>query len=255
MGKIIGYSALHYGKEYLAWAMRSVEPFVDEFHILYAKDPSYGFLPDTPGLKCPDTRQELFQESHRFVKKPVFWHDGNWKNEIDHRDEITKITKGQDVDLIIVVDHDEVWYPQELKLALERTMKRTEHVIRIRQRHLWRSFHWTCDEQCMPVRFVRPKGSGEWYLSPQDYPVYHFAYAQCEFLTKYKMEIHGHKRDIRKTWFEDTFKRWTPQNPFDDVHPHHGNHQFSPRPISDMDKAAIAELMYDHPYMKLDLIR
>jgi hypothetical protein len=255
MGKRIAYYALHYGKEYLAWSMRSVQDSIDEFHMLYSAKPSFGYNPHTPGITCPDTREELVRESERFLKKPIFWHEQDWKNEAMHRDYVYKVAKDHNADIIFVVDADEVWHPLEAAQALKIVSQRPEHYTRVRSRSLWRSFNWFVEEGAMPIRFLRPEGKGEFYLGPQEYPIYHFNYAQSERTSKYRMEVHSHKAEMNRDWFETVYKRWTPQAPFDDVHPCKGNHQYNPRPIEPKDKEVVKLLMWDHPYMGLDLIR
>ena len=40
--KRIAFYALHYGREYLAWSVRSVQDAVDEIHVLYSDRPTFG---------------------------------------------------------------------------------------------------------------------------------------------------------------------------------------------------------------------
>ncbi|HXX94222.1 MAG TPA: hypothetical protein VEN81_11355, partial [Planctomycetota bacterium] len=104
--KSIAYVALHYGKDFLAWAIRSVQDAVDEIHILYAEKPSFG-RPAT--CACPDSEDELRTEAHRFLTKPLHWHRGSWPGEAAHRQEIIGIARDREVDRILVLDADEVW--------------------------------------------------------------------------------------------------------------------------------------------------
>ncbi|KKK88841.1 hypothetical protein LCGC14_2739090, partial [marine sediment metagenome] len=80
----IAYIALHYGCEYLAWAVQSVQDAVDEIHIFYVAQPSYGY---SQGTACPDSRVDLEREARRFCNKPLHWHDcGPFRGEGEHRD-------------------------------------------------------------------------------------------------------------------------------------------------------------------------
>jgi hypothetical protein len=79
----IGCLAVHYGKEYLAWAIRGLDHACDEIHVFYTAQPSFGF--EEASAKNPDTRDQLMFEANRFSKK-VHWHDVVAFNEIQHRE-------------------------------------------------------------------------------------------------------------------------------------------------------------------------
>ena len=56
MKKVIAYTALHYGKEYLADAIRSVIDYVDQYWVIYTPVGSPGHRTDAP---CPESKEEL----------------------------------------------------------------------------------------------------------------------------------------------------------------------------------------------------
>ena len=101
----IAYYALHYGKEYLAYSIRSIQDAVDEIHILYTAKPSFGHGTDAVN---PDTLVELEREAMRFATKPIIWHPGTWAQEGQHRDTIIEIAKQRGATVIATVDADEL---------------------------------------------------------------------------------------------------------------------------------------------------
>lgn len=255
MSKTIAYYAVHYGKEYLPWSLRALGNLVDEIHILYTPQPSFGHHTH---LKNPDTEAELRRAVAIYARAPVVWHTGVWRNESEHRAEILPIARRAGADVVLWVDSDEIWDPATLAGAIERVRERPEHTVRVRFLHFWRSFDWVCEDPCMPVRFIRPNGQGEWYLDRQPVPVLHFGYAQSEALTLYKQEIHGHKAEWKPNWFEQTFKRWTPG--MEDVHPtcgrnEHGVPFWTPRQTPLEIREVLDKLLPDHPYKGQAVIR
>jgi hypothetical protein len=251
--KVIAYTALHYGAEYLAWAMRSVQSNVDEFHILYTTDPSHGHTSD---LRCPETEEDLIREAHRFITKPIFWHRGKWSNESDHRSTILPIAKERGADLILWLDYDEVWDPETLKASLAEAATRPEHEIRVKFLHFWKSFGHVCSDPCMPVRIINPNGVGTFYIHNK-IPVLHFGYALKAATVFYKQSIHGHKGEWKPNWFRDTYLGWKPGQ--EDTHPTCGRNErgeafWIPRPTPPEIQNVLADQMSDHPYFSLDQI-
>ncbi len=253
----IAYFALHYGADFLAWSIRSIQNAVDEIHILYTPYPSFGQSTD---LICPETEEQLKKEAYRFLAqgKPLFWHTGRWSNEGSHRNTILQIAKDRNARLILVVDADELWDPDTAAKALidSETYHSEAHIIRARFIHFWRSLHWACEDPSLPARIINPwvKQEKEWYISPQEYPVLHFGYAQNIEITKYKQDIHGHKNEWRQGWFENKFKAWHPGSDIIDVHPTCHQDFWHPRPTPPKVKELVDKLLYDHPWYGKDLI-
>lgn len=248
--KRAAYYALHYGKEYLAWSIRSVQDAVDEIIVLYTDRPSFGH--DTP-LTCPDTEAELEREARRFLKKPLVWIRGRWGGEGQHRTEILKIAAERGIGQLLVVDADELWHPDQAARALDLSAKRTEANVLVRFVHFWRSLGWVCNDPCMPVRVLNVGGHGTWYLSPQEWPVLHFGYAQSLRLTRYKLDIHGHKAELRPGWMDHKFSPWTPLSGMKDVHPTNANF-WDPVQTDERTRELVVRLLGDHPYMSQEVI-
>jgi hypothetical protein len=248
--KRIAYCALHYGKEYLAWAVRSVQDHVDEIHFLYTPLPSFGYQ---TLLKCPDKKEELEREANRFLKIPSFWHVGRWTGEGQHRNTIGEIAAERGASQILSFDSDEVWDPDSLATALDDAAARPERNILVRFIHFWRSFKWVCRDACMPVRIINLGKKGDHFIdgSKQPVPVLHFGYAQTTKLIEYKMDCHGHKAELRGDWFKTKFLPWKPG--VGDVHPTNNNF-WTPEATDAKISGVVDRMLGDHPYNGLPLI-
>jgi hypothetical protein len=258
--KSIAYYALHYGAEYLAWSVRSIQDAVDEIHVLYTDKPSFGYA---TSLQCPETEEQLFKEAHRFLKKPMIWHKGRWETQVAHRNMIHKIAKDVGADVIFTIDADELWEPSTLKDTIDFVRMSKERVFRIRPLQFWRSIHWHCTDPMMPDRFIHVGGVGEYYISQpwsngsdfkQKYPMFHFGLAQSASLMKYRMSVSGHLPEWRPKWLEEKLLPWKPGCDLRDLHPTTKDMWKEAKPVSTEHKPILETLLGDHPYFKLDLI-
>lgn len=266
MVKTIAYIALHYGRDYLASAIRSVIDAVDEYHVLYTPVGSHGHR---TGVPCPETRDELYEIARKAAGNKFYWHEATWDYEGQQRDAIHQIVP--DADVVLVVDADEIW---DQALVYDAVMiydaavkgyKQTPTVRRYRTPmfHYWRSFHRAVihDPAC-PVRFIFPKmPEGEetytaWralddsmsHVSPL--AIHHFGYAQRPEIVEYKQLTHGHKGEWRRDmdWFHDKFMA----NAQIDCHPV-GSDAWNPEPV-DPFALGLPEWMRQHPYAQLQVI-
>lgn len=246
----IAYYALHYGCEYLAWSIRSIQDAVDEIHILYAPEPSYGHRTT---VSCPETEAQLKEQAHRFSTKLIVWHRGTWTNEGAHRTAIVQIAADRNADTVLAVDADELWDLDTVDEALQ-TVEQTRGMgsVRVRFAHFWRSFNHVCTDPSMPTRIIdmrHPDPVG--YLSPQTWPVFHFGYAQSEATMRYKWQIHGHQPELRSGWL-DRFASWKPGDR--DVHPTNEANFWDPKSVEPSMRSKLEELLHDHPYWNVDRI-
>ena len=243
----IAYYAIHYGKEWLEWSIRSVKPFVDEVHVFYTGYPSHGH---STSLVCPETALDLKIVTDRMGAE--WWNCShmhfNWEGA--HRDYAVNMCRELGADTILVVDPDEVWTPEYLTAALDEAESGTETVYRVFMRHFWRSVKWVCDDLAAPVRILRSNASNkaENYIKAIG-KVLHFGYAQSPRITFYKQDIHGHKGEWREGWFENVFMPWQPGQ--GDVHPTNVNF-WTPVPYED--NGELKQLIGDHPYFGKDII-
>lgn len=259
--KRIGFCCLYYGKSWLAWAVKAAQEAVDEIHVIYTDRPSFG---NASNVKCPDSEEELKYEASRFLQKPIFWHRGNFPNEGAHRDAIYPIAKDRGVEQILVFDSDEVFEPAMAKAALDAAVGQNG-ICRMRFMHFFRSFRWVCHDPCMPVRILnlgkdgRPK-PGEWYLSPQLRPVWHFGYMQNFELMRAKWGGgHGHQAELKLNWMVEKYFNFKP-GVTTDVHPCNGYNDktgkyfWEPEATDLETMAAMEPILGSHPWWNEELI-
>src|SRR3990167_6751416 len=176
--KVIGYTALHYGRDYLGYAIRSVIDAVEEYHVLYTSQGSHGHRSQA---HCPETRLELFEIAEAAAGAKVRWHEGSWLWEGQQRDAIFEYAP--DADVVLVLDADEIWSEELIetiaRLPAENAPVRT---LRLSMIHFWRSFHRAImHDPAWPERVIFPKASpidsGTFSLS---FPgvISHMGYAQ-----------------------------------------------------------------------------
>lgn len=244
--KITASYILHYGKQWLFHSMRSVRPFVDEIRVFYTPKPSHGH---TSQLQCPETRDELHSISKQF---DAVWHEGLYSQEGQHRDYAIASCKDAGADVILVVDADEIWLPEELSWALSEVthgdLAGKYGQYRVNMLHFWRSLDWVCRDNMYPLRIICCRPPIEGYLQHDKCQPLHMGYAQTPEIIEYKMSIHGHKAEIRPGWFEQKFLAWEPG--MGDVHPTCED-TWTPRPY---DKGLISDVVGDHPYFHLGVI-
>ena len=76
--RIVAYSAILYGKDYLHHAIRSIIDDVDEYIVLYSPIGSHGHQTHVP---CPDTREELYDIAYAAAGEKLRWFDGVWTHD------------------------------------------------------------------------------------------------------------------------------------------------------------------------------
>lgn len=242
--KVVGYMALHYGLEYMAYAIRSVIDQVDEFWILYTPFGSHGH---TSGVRCPESMNDLAQVAYKAGNGKIRWCNGRWKHEGEQRDYIHHLAP--DADLILVVDADEVWADGAAEYAIHLAMTNESRRYRIPMIHFWRSFkRAVLFDPAYPIRVINQNNAdGEATLHVS--PICHFGYAQSPALVAYKWQIHGHKNELRKDcdWFADKFMA----NAQDDCHPV-GSEYWYPELVNPA--VYLPDFMREHPNWGKDVI-
>lgn len=252
--KTIGYTALHYGADYLGYAIRSIIDHIDEYHVLYVAQGSHGHRTN---ITCPDSRAELYAIAQQAAGDKLHWHDGEWTQEGQHRDAIHEIVP--DADIVLVLDADEIWqwpgWPS--RGILEATAKVCSAIL-IPPIHYWRSFRRAIvRDPAAPSRILFPKNKDEHprYLAAaldrQDvYPlINHMGYAIIPPLMYYKWQVHGHKGQGKDfaIWFNDVFLK----NRQVDCHPI-GSEFWNPESVEPLDY--MPKWMVEHPYWGKDVI-
>ena len=99
--KIVGLTVLHYGADYLKYAIGSVIDYVDEHYVIYSAQGSHGHRTSEV---CPDTREQLAALAIEAAGSKLRWYEGEFANEGAQREYIH--TLAPDADCIILVDSD-----------------------------------------------------------------------------------------------------------------------------------------------------
>lgn len=207
--KVVGFTALHYGRDYLRYAIASIIDHIDEYHVAYSAIGSHGHRTQ---IRCPETRDELYSIASEAAGSKLRWHDGEWPYEGAQRDSIHQYAP--DADVIIVLDADEIWHPELIKWAvnpIDGTGETRGQRIRVGMIHYWRSFHRAIiHDPAIPTRIIYPKvAKSEGALDSRHIQqvISHFGYAQRPEIVKYKLETHGHRNEIRHDvdWFNDVY--------------------------------------------------
>ena len=254
--KSIACYALHYGLEYLPWSIRSIQDAVDEIHVFYAWEPSYGHTQNVP---CPEHELELQTAAHRFANKPIYWHVGKWNSEHEHRDAFIALAHEIRADLILVVDADELWAPGSAEKALKHVYDKCyAGRWRCQFQNFWRSFDWEIRDEFQSIRVVDmrfPLFLDSCIEDNSIEPVFHYGYAQSLEIMKYKWTCHGHQLEMLPNWFEEKFEPWSPvTNTPLDLHPTIAGLWDKAYPVSSHVKEVNKLLLFDHPYYGKDLI-
>ncbi len=248
MPKIISYSIVHYGKDFLPFALKSIIDHVDEAIVLYTPHPSHSH---TTTAKCPETEADILEAANIGSDKVKTYTLSGIRHEGPQRDYAVEMCRQAGADMILVVDCDEVWPAEVLSKALEYAW--TENKANrwlVNMTHLWRSFNYCCRDQGWPVRIIDlryPIGTIA-YIPKEFGDIYHFGYAIRTELLEYKLKIHGHKYELRPGWFEMKWNQWPPPP---DCHPTNDQGFWNPEPF---DKEQLPPLMREHPFYNLDRI-
>lgn len=245
--KIIAYSALKYGRDYYDAAIRSVIDAVDQYHVLFAVNPSHGHYDPTP---CPETEDELRAIAEHRAGSKLHWHRGHWAYEGQQRESIHQYAP--DADVILVLDADEVW-PETLTQQILDLPAQDAPVskLRIKMIHFWRSMHKAVlHDPAWPERVIYPKQTnGHTFSLSVCGSISHFGYAQRPEIVEYKWRIHGHKNELRRDcdWFNDVFMA----NRQNDTHPV-GSEYWNAETVNPLDY--LPAWMAEHPYYGMDVI-
>lgn len=250
--KVIAYTALHYGAEYLAYAIKSVIDHVDEYHVLYSAEGSHGWRTEE---RCPDTAQQLYDIARAVAGHKLHWTNGKWPYEGAQRDYIHQLVP--DADVILVLDSDEIWQPKLIERIIHYSGKvqysAPVRTLRLPMLHYWRSFHKAIvNDPAWPERIIFPRinpryGDGTWSRGVGW--INHMGYAQRSEIVRYKLLTHGHRGEFRRDvdWFTDKFMA----NAQIDCHPV-GSEYWNPEPVNPMDY--MPDFMKSHPNYRLEVI-
>ncbi len=246
--KVHSLTILHYGKDYLSYALRSVYHSVDRLNIFYTPEPSHGHATN---LAPPETKTQLMKAAFAYdPDDKVKWYDMlSVTHEGKQRDLALERCQENGAELVVVVDYDEIWHRRELKSALVNAWESNFRNHLINMMHFWRSFNWVCYDDGWPVRIIDLRASNKAvsYIPRETAQVYHFGYAVRDAIMKYKWQIHGHKNELRSDWLNEI---WADVRK-DDIHPTNEKEFWNAYMF---DKSELPEFMREHPFYNLEII-
>lgn len=242
--KVISYTIVHYGKDYIDYALRSIQSNVYQSNVIHTSTPSHGHRTNIQPI-------ETLEQIQSAVSIPVNWYQTqNIHQEGQQRDYCVDLCATQGADLILVQDYDEIWNEQMLNQALRYVWN--ENKARnwlINFTHLWKSFDWCCKDEGWPVRIIDLRHrEGVGYIPREFGEIYHFGYAVTDETMRYKWEIHGHKGELRPGWLDN---QWA-AIPAVDCHPTNDKGFWN---TESFDKTKLPPIMKSHPWYNVEIIR
>lgn len=245
--KIIAFTRVHYGADYLAYVIRATQDFAEQHMVIYSPQVSLGFT--ATELACPDSRSDLYRLAHNAAGKRLVWlEDAPLRVE-------TVREMFPSADVILELDADEIPHRSLLDDILRR-MERGElkaQMYRLPFLHHWRSFKHVCKDGNWPVRLYLPKNyGGDIEFWPDGYAngaIHHFGYARQLNDMRYKLDVSAHRSEFRPRWWEDTFLAYPDR--LTDLHPvcvdGFWNAEF-------IDRRALPAVLRNHPFFNLEVI-
>lgn len=253
--RIIGFTEVVYGADYLYWAIRSAAPYVDAYYVAWAAEPGR----NNPYVN-PDSEAVLHEAAERACREagiPLVWYGKpRWPNRYAQRNSIFE--QVPDADVIILTDADEVWQGDTVAQLAKAAYDGTTRFTRVPFLHFWRSFGYAMADhsETLPLRAYTTRHAGqrgEPFTTLYDLPpVLHFGYARTPASFWYKVPSHGHiNTPTGRRWFFEQWLNWAPGDARPDPHPYDSG-RFGP--VTPYDPAWLPTLLADHPYAGLDRI-
>lgn len=244
--RVAAVICLHFGADFLPYAMRSLADVVDEFLVMYSPVANHGVY--NPSLTCPESRDTLLEAAFATAPDRTRWFDcSSWNSE---GEQFKSAWPHTEADVIVKLDADEIWSPRLLEYAVGYGRLQEVREIRVSLVHYWRSFHkaFTHDPAAPGRIYLREFAGGETtYVPPNEQGrIHHFGYCQNIRLMEYKIKTHGHSREFRKDvdWFKDVYLA----NRQYDCHPIGSEYWMTPVDVIPPD------FILDHPYANLALV-
>lgn len=239
--KIVGYTALLYGVEWLERAIRSVIDAVDEYHVIYSP---FGSHNGNRRVELPagEDARTLYEIAHDTAGRKLRWytHTDGWNTEGEQRNMIFSLAP--DAWRVVNLDYDEVWSPGLVEAVIGASASRPDiRDWRVPMIHLWRDMnHAILHDPAYPVRVINPDAplnAAETFDAEAhdaakrlllartlDYVpefhscIVHAGYAISPALMAAKWQTHGHKAQYRTDidWLKE---RYLNPTAITDLHP------------------------------------
>lgn len=241
--KIVAFSRVHYGSDYLWYVIQSALPFVDKFVVLYTPVPTFG---NSTAMPNTDTRATLRTIAAHDAGDKLDWQEGQ-----PQRPE-TVWSLYPDVDVILELDADEIIQPTLFEHIINGYQKGLlPHAsYRLPFYHHWRTFGYVCEDASWPQRIYLPKHTDGEIVFYDNAParIHHFGYARTTLNMRYKWELSVHRPELRSEWWAEIWSKFPDR--LTDLHPVCINH-WDAKPY---DRFQLPSVMYDHPYFDKEII-
>lgn len=242
--KIIAYTRVHYGADYLRDVIRSTEGFAEKHVLLYTPHTSAGF--GSTNIPNPDSYHVLRNIASESGYR-VEWRE---KMAMDMRS-VTALYP--DADIVLGLDADEVIAPELFQAIIDavKSGELTKHMYRLPMIHFWRSFGYVCEDSNHPVRLYLPKNKNDEtdYFPNGNGVIYHMGYARTVKDTDYKVRVSAHLREFRPEWWNEIFMKFPER--LEDLHPVCLHGFWNAKPF---DRSTLPEFMHKHEYFELEVI-
>lgn len=276
--KIAAVFCIYNEEEYLEYAVKAILPAVDRVILCLGLAPFNAYNPNARQISQPD-RTEALVDALAQGELKITVIKGTWSSEIEQREAGLKLCLEDGTDYYWLVDGDEVYREDHLKIIRQEIERRPEVGTFIVKCHIfWRSFSYRILAEELPwrprrifklTRFKRLVGFriphrlrfmgenetnslGPVYEIPSDQAVfYHFSYARSRKAMEDKLRTFSHAHEIRKGWLEEVWLRWPLERDMVNFHP------VDPPKFSRAVYRSPEDLpgsLHQHPYYGLDII-
>lgn len=239
--KIVAYTPLLYGAEWLSWAIRSVIDVVDEYHVLYSP---HGCHNGNKRVELPpgEDARTLFEIAQDAAGRKLRWytHVEGWSTEGQQRDTIFQLAPG--ADRVLVLDADEIYGPGLAAAVIAASASAPDvREWRVPMIHLWKDvYHAILHDPAFPIRLINPHapaGSSATFdahahdeakrallaRTTDHVPEFHSRIVHCGYaispaLMRAKWLTHGHTNEYRRDidWYQERYLNLAAKT---DLHP------------------------------------
>lgn len=239
----VGVQMLYFNcDEFILHAIDNTAEYVDIIYILYSP---------VPWVYNDQARNEIQNVSSLdILKKSKFFHkikviEGVYNTEEDQRNEGLQMARADGINILVIQDPDEFYFPQDFQRNLQEILrypeawyyrnpwylfwKRKDHVIKFKEAHGQKhtiinynpAFALNCDS---PVSFRKNRLVNTTDATFLEGPCFHLSYYLSDEQLLRKVNTWGHADQLmdKNKWFKYKWKAWNPNkkrlNPFNPIH-------------------------------------
>lgn len=185
------------------------------------------------GISTPwQGKHEKFDKTEEYAKEMgarIFRED--FKTEHEQRTTISKLAKLLGYDYIFIIDADEFYLREDIQKAMNFIEKNPDRAYTTTTEvNFWKDEKWEVTPKAIKIRLVCvPAGTEftrnrntkyqqkEYLALPSDIILYHFCYTGSDEHILSKLSHFSHAAEMKTDWFENVWKKWTPD--MENIHP------------------------------------